>query len=101
MTPKQAAIVKVYAKHYPHNQYRGRKPEAYMTLWAETTLDHRVWLATKRGLTTASIDSKVKLYEEANQLLVGREIQYDFNSYKEIGFLRSLEDSLWPVDPWR
>src|SRR3989338_5370816 len=104
MTQKKSTITQIYASHHSHNQYRSsyRRPfgqYAYMTLWAKTESDDEVWLHTARGLTTATIDSKIKKYEQANQHLVGKNITYDFKPAKGIGFLKSLEDELQPIDP--
>ncbi len=105
MPQKQSTITKLSVNHYGHNQYRSsyKRPDAqyaYMTLWAKTALDDDVWLHTVHDLTTARIDSKIKQYEQANQHLLGKSITYNFKPAKGIGFCRSLEDELQPVDPW-
>ncbi len=106
MPQKQSTITQIYARHYSHNQYRSsyRRPNsecAYMTLWAKTSLEDEVWLHTIGTLSTARIDHKVKKYEQANEHLLGKIITYDYKPSREIGFLRSLEDELRVIDPWK
>ena len=106
MPQKQSTITEIYASHNGHNRYRSsyRKPFAecaYMTLWAKTELEDEVWLHTARGLTNATIDSKVKKYERDNEHLLRKTITYNFKPAKGIGFLRSLEDNLQVIDPWK
>ncbi len=105
MPQKQSTITKIYASHNGHNRYRSsyRRPfaeQAYMTLWAKTSLEDEVWLHTINTLSTAGIDYKVKKYEQANEHLLGKNITYDYKPSKGIGFLRSLEDELQVIDPW-
>ena len=105
MPQKQSTITEIYSRHYGHNRYRSlyRKPFAecaYMTLWAKTELEDEVWLQTVRGLTNATIDSKVKKYEQANEHLLGKTIVYNYKPARGIGFLRSLEDNLQVIDSW-
>lgn len=105
MPQKKSTITEIYARHYGHNQYRSSykrsfAEQAYMTLWAKTEKEDEVWLQTVRGLTNATIDSKVKKYEQANEHLLGKTIAYNYKPAKGIGFLRSLEDNLQVIDPW-
>jgi len=105
MTQKQSTITEIYARHYGHNQYRRSykrllAEQAYMTLWAKTEKEDEVWLHTINTLSTAGIDYKVKKYEQANEHLLGKNITYNFQPAKGIGFLRSLEDNLQVINPW-
>ncbi|MBI2103169.1 hypothetical protein HYT55_04975 [Candidatus Woesearchaeota archaeon] len=105
MVERKAIITELYVKHYGYNQYRksSRRPlaeYAYMTLWCKTSQDRAVWLDTCHWLDTSSIESKTRKYEAANQHLLGKTITYDYNSARGIGFHRSLEDNLQPINPW-
>jgi hypothetical protein len=95
---REGAIESIKAEHHePRSRYDIRKGRTYwpakMTLWARTDNGDRVWLETKDRLNTASVESKIREYENENQHLVGRIIRYALSENREVGFVREFLDS--------
>ena len=63
---------------------------ARVTLWAVTDLEHRVWLLTaeiKQG-DSRSDTRKKEIVVERNNRLLGRQILYNYEKCKGMGFIR-------------